>query len=256
MQLTINKPDQTVIKDGIGIAPIDMSGMPEDVRIVQWQDIKGHEELEDATNVTIYDITPYQFMIDRYDAAADLIDNPPPPTPEESIEQNRLTAIDKRDTLMTNIVVHENLKLHGLPTVYKDDQILEMENQIRYMQTVAEYPPDTPFDFPVEPAPPTVPDSPTSTSIDIKYNQTDTEITGVIVVYPDDVDPSTLTLQAKDESDTVIAEEPFTEQDGVWKATLTSDISVYTIVYLTVNDNEFTVPMTDVDNTHAIYLYH
>jgi len=75
MQVSIIVPDQMVIVDGRAISPIDMSGMGA-VRAVQWDGATGHEELNTGENKDIASISKYQFILDRWQAAADAIDNP------------------------------------------------------------------------------------------------------------------------------------------------------------------------------------
>lgn len=95
MRVTIINPDNYIAVNGRGTNAVDLSPMPDGVRVVQWYDGNGEIELTEIGSVTgreypvnqaITDISAYQPLIDAAIAAFELDDNPPPPpppTPEE-----------------------------------------------------------------------------------------------------------------------------------------------------------------------------
>ena len=87
MQVTIVREDNLVVVDGRAIHGIDMTGLPDNLHAVQWDGTAGHEEWTDRHNTDLDDIAKYQTIIDRWQAAADEIDNPPPPTRDEALQQ-------------------------------------------------------------------------------------------------------------------------------------------------------------------------
>ena len=86
MQASIIVPDAVVVVDGRAISPIDMTGIG-GVHAVQWDGVTGHEELTTGENVSLDNINKYQFIIDRWQAAADAIDNQPPLTKQEMTDK-------------------------------------------------------------------------------------------------------------------------------------------------------------------------
>lgn len=73
MRVSISKIDGTVVKDGESFEKINMSGIPDDVSIVQWYDTTGEIEYIDKSklpvistirNETITDFSPYQKYVD------------------------------------------------------------------------------------------------------------------------------------------------------------------------------------------------
>jgi hypothetical protein len=255
MRLTIIKPDQLVIKDGRGIRPIDMTGMEEEVIAVQWDEDSGHEELEDGSNVVLHDISKYQFMVDRFDDAAYIIDTPPPPTPEEIEEMNARKALALRNDFMAKLRENDLLKDHGIPPILSDEDVVEIEQQIRMMQTVAEYPPNTEYSFP-EPINPGIP-QPTSTSIMIHYDEANTNLTGTAFTYPDGFDPATMTMQIYDDmvDGNLIVSDGFEDDgNGTYQASVDIDLSSYDMVFITVNDSNFRMPV--FGHIDQLYLYH
>jgi hypothetical protein len=255
MKLTIIKPDQVVIKDNRPIAPIDMTGMEEEVRVVQWDEDTGHEELEDGTNVLLHDISKYQFMVDRFDEAAYIIDNPPPPTQAEIEEMNAKHALALRNDFMAKLRENDLLKNHGIPPILSDEEVVEVEQQIRMMQTVAEYPPNTEYNFP-NPIEPGIP-QPTSTSIMLHYDDDDTNLTGTAFTYPDGFDPATMTMQIYDamvDGNLIVSDGFEDDGDGTFVASVDLDLSAYDMVFITVNDSFFRMPV--FGNLDQLYLYH
>jgi len=257
MQLTIIKPDQVVIKDGRLISPIDMSSMPDGVRVVQWLETIGHEEMEDFSNRTLYDLAPYQTIITLFDQAANVIDNPPPPTPEEIEEQNKEEALATRSLLISKLREHDSLIQHGLPTVLTPEDIVEYENQIRLMQTVAEYPPNTEFNFPDISDDPMIPETPVTTTVNVEYDDSNNQITGTIVSHPDNIDPTTLTLKVWDAiiGGNLIDSKTFTDNgNGGYSAVLDCDISSYNVVFININDSYFRIMF--MGTFDIFYIYH
>lgn len=90
MRVTIIKPDGFISIDGRGTNAVDLSAMPDGVRVLQWNGEKGEIELTEVGSITgreypvnqaITDISAYQPLIDAAIAVFDLEDNPPPPPP-------------------------------------------------------------------------------------------------------------------------------------------------------------------------------
>lgn len=91
MRVTVVKEDGIVGVDG-EFRAVDLSGMPPEVRIYQWEDTEGHVEYYETANTDLESIDELQAYIDLWIAAA-----PPPPvplTPEEikQIAQWRIMA--------------------------------------------------------------------------------------------------------------------------------------------------------------------
>lgn len=84
MRVTIVRDDGVVGVDGI-FRHVDMEGLPEGVRAVQWDGAKGHVEHEEE-NTPLADIEEFRVFLDRWTAAA------PPVAPEPAPEQRRLAA--------------------------------------------------------------------------------------------------------------------------------------------------------------------
>jgi hypothetical protein len=195
MQLTIIKPDQLVIKDGRGISPVDMEGMEEEVRVAQWKEDTGHEELNDGTNVVLHDISKYQFMVERFDEIAYAIDNPPPPQPEEIQEANVITAFTSRDSLISKLALNDAVQQHGLPPIYDETTIVDMENQIRSLHVTIEYPPSDDFIKPVIPEP----EIPQQSVISVMaFNPSSEVVACHSKDLPPGTDPSTITIKLFD----------------------------------------------------------
>jgi hypothetical protein len=86
MRLTIVKPDGIVGVDGVFL-PIDLSGLPINLRAVQWNGSTGHVEWTDQGNTDLSSIAGYQQYIDAHS-------NYVPPTPvEPTIEQKRAIMV-------------------------------------------------------------------------------------------------------------------------------------------------------------------
>lgn len=84
--VTISKATDLVIVDGRAIGGLDLSSLAAGVRIVQWDGSTGHVEFEQAANSdyvlneTISDFTPYQPIVDLWQAAANAADAAKPAT--------------------------------------------------------------------------------------------------------------------------------------------------------------------------------
>ena len=113
MQVTIIKPDNHIAIDGRGTNAVDLSLMPDGVRVVQWDGSKGEVELNEVGSITgreypvnqaITDITTYQPLIDAAIAAFDLEDNPPPPPPPTA-EELLAAANTAKELALANLTV-------------------------------------------------------------------------------------------------------------------------------------------------------
>ncbi len=99
MNVSIIVPDKTVIVSGRAISPVSMDGVG-GIRAVQWDGVTGHEELNTGENVPLNSIAKYQFLLDRWQAEADAIDNPPPATREEVLAKKILEVNAKTDAMI------------------------------------------------------------------------------------------------------------------------------------------------------------
>ena len=67
MRVTINNVDGLVGIDGI-FKEIDLSSLPSDLRVVQWNGSSGHVEWTNQANTEISSLTDYQQYIDAYNS--------------------------------------------------------------------------------------------------------------------------------------------------------------------------------------------
>lgn len=90
MQVTILKNDGVVVVDGVA-RTVDLSGMPEGVRVMQWYGDSGHMEYFDdqTANAAIETIAAIQSFIDLWSAAA-------PPAPPLPTAEQRIAAAHER----------------------------------------------------------------------------------------------------------------------------------------------------------------
>lgn len=87
MRVSIVVPDMMVIVDGVARI-VDVSGLPASVHSIQWDGAAGEIEYGKPINrnVSFTDLAPYQFVVDRWLAAAPTPPDPvPPPTKEEQV---------------------------------------------------------------------------------------------------------------------------------------------------------------------------
>lgn len=145
----------TVTKDGRTIFNVDCSTMDGDVRAVQWgMDVvdEGWEERNDWTNTNITSIVPYQPVIDDFDQMAYDEDNPPPLSSEDQMAFNSEQAQAKQAEHNQALVEYDALANHGLPLNMDSNNLLEVENNIRFLQGDIDNPTDsdtyTPIDLP------------------------------------------------------------------------------------------------------------
>jgi hypothetical protein len=82
MRVTINRVDGLVGIEGMFKA-LDLSSLPSNLRVVQWNGSSGHVEWTDQNNTTISSFADYQQYIDAYNALQ------PETPPEPTIEQIR-----------------------------------------------------------------------------------------------------------------------------------------------------------------------
>lgn len=71
MKVSIIKSDGGVVKDGVGISGLSLSGIADDVWAVQWDSStsKGTVEKTDLSVTEITSFTPYESAVTEYDAA-------------------------------------------------------------------------------------------------------------------------------------------------------------------------------------------
>ena len=67
MRVTIIPPDGVCGMDGV-FYRVSMDGLPDNIRAVQWNGSQGHTEWTDRDNINISTISPYQQIIDRWQA--------------------------------------------------------------------------------------------------------------------------------------------------------------------------------------------
>lgn len=68
MRLTIIVPDQFCAVDGYGLSGVDMTGVADNVRVVQFDNGSGHIEYTNTPNQQIDTVAPFQDVIDRHEA--------------------------------------------------------------------------------------------------------------------------------------------------------------------------------------------
>jgi hypothetical protein len=91
MELTIIPVDGNVKKDGVGYTGLDLSScaIPSNVRVLQWQEIKGWLEFWDKPNE---DITELPSWVNCCLSVWDVANTPVPPSPPTA-EDNKQNAI-------------------------------------------------------------------------------------------------------------------------------------------------------------------
>lgn len=85
MRVTVIREDGKIGVDGV-FRTVDLSGMPPEIRAVQWDSASGHIEYDNAVNFPLDDIAQVQPYIDMWTAAA------PPPPPEPSPAERKAAA--------------------------------------------------------------------------------------------------------------------------------------------------------------------
>lgn len=117
MRVTIIRDDGVVGVNGV-FRSVDLSTMPEGVRVMQWEDTEGHSEYYDVetANTVIDTIGAIQDFIDLWTAAA-----PPAPPPPTALE--RIAAAQARIS-----VAYEN-KVDELIAGYPQDEISSWPKQ-------------------------------------------------------------------------------------------------------------------------------
>lgn len=88
MRVTIMKDDAVVGVDGV-FRTVNLSAMPEEIRVIQWNGTSGHIEYNEGPNSVIDDIGGIQVFIDLWTAAA-------PPPPPEPAPAERIAAAHAR----------------------------------------------------------------------------------------------------------------------------------------------------------------
>lgn len=89
---TVNRPDARVTVNGVGESGMDMTTMPADVRVMQWRNGAGVEEVanvagEHVANRPIASLAAYSTIFAYYDMRMSA-----PPTPEEMAAAAALAA--------------------------------------------------------------------------------------------------------------------------------------------------------------------
>lgn len=69
MRVTIIRDDGVVGIDGL-FRQVDLSALPPEIRAVQWSGVSGHIEYDNAANTSLQTITDFQWIVDRWIAAA------------------------------------------------------------------------------------------------------------------------------------------------------------------------------------------
>ena len=144
MKVTIIKPDNYIVVNGRGTMSVDLSSMPDGVRVVQWLDGKGEVELTEIGSITgreypvnqaITDITTYQPLIDAAIAAFDLEDNPPPPPPPTA-EELLAAANTAKELALANLTVD----VDGMTLKADSEARQNMADAIRAAETLRALP--------------------------------------------------------------------------------------------------------------------
>lgn len=92
MKVSIIVGDSLVIIDGVA-RQVSMADVLPGVHAVQWSGKTGEVELmaPQRENVLIDDLSPYQFLLDRWTAADPLLIPPPPPPTKDELLARTLT---------------------------------------------------------------------------------------------------------------------------------------------------------------------
>ena len=117
MRVSIIVPDGMVVVDGVG-RKVSMEDVLPGVHAVQWNGRTGDVELSEPVhaNIKIDDLSPYQFLLDRWTAAAPKpVDPPLPPTKDEQLA--RTLADPALDALIDTLAEKFGLQ----PAELRDD---------------------------------------------------------------------------------------------------------------------------------------
>lgn len=115
MRVTIIEEDGVVGIDGVFRA-VDLSGLYEDVRAVQWNGVSGHVEHYDGANTDLNDISAFQQFIDLWNQAA------PPPPPPLTTEQLIALAHARISTAYT-------VAVRSITAGYPEDEVKSWDKQ-------------------------------------------------------------------------------------------------------------------------------
>ena len=126
MDIVIVVPDKLMIVDGFCIFDMDMNGLPNNLRAVQFNSKSKHEEYENLPNVHIVDFNKYQFMLDRFNIRKAAIDN------ENFIQEMRsttdpyfaMTPEEKQVALYNDIIKFTQKRLDDFAQTRNYDGIL------------------------------------------------------------------------------------------------------------------------------------
>jgi hypothetical protein len=117
MRISVVVDDAKVIVDGEA-RTVDVSDLEPGIHAIQWDGADGDVEYGKPRreNVALADFAPYQFLLDRWVAAAP----PPPPLPDPPIDQSDLDQLDKRmKALALCIAQVGNLTVLQMKTLFK-----------------------------------------------------------------------------------------------------------------------------------------
>lgn len=115
MRVTIMKDDAVVGVDGV-FRTVNLSAMPEEIRVIQWNGTSGHIEYNEGPNSVIDDIGGIQVFIDLWTAAA-------PPPPPEPAPAERIAAAHARVNAAYSAAVH------ALTAGYPENEIASWPKQ-------------------------------------------------------------------------------------------------------------------------------
>ena len=96
MKVSIIKPDGNVVKDGVGLVGLSLSGIADDVWAIQWDSStsKGTVEKTDLSVTEITSFTPYESAVTEYDAALGTVVEA---TNEQEVRFQRDTLLEESD---------------------------------------------------------------------------------------------------------------------------------------------------------------
>ena len=126
MNITIVVPDKTMIVDGFCIFDIDMTGLPENLKVVQFNETDKQEEFTDSPTIPLASFDKYQFMLDRFNIKKAAIDN------ENFIQEMRsttdpyfaMTPEEKQVALYNDIIKFTQKRLDDFAQTRNYDGIL------------------------------------------------------------------------------------------------------------------------------------
>ena len=134
MKVTIVVDDGVMGIDGV-FYTVDLTGLPKDVRALQFETGKGgHIELTDGKNVEVTAISKYKVFLDRWYAARDEAKKPPPTVEKPPIEKPEEPVIPKEPSKAEAIAeqIRKDKKvLDSIPKLYGRLMLIEKYLGIR-----------------------------------------------------------------------------------------------------------------------------